>query len=137
MDDLELMIDEAERRGQESLANEPRARTARYDKSSRRVIVELTNGCSFAFPARMAEGLSEADDDELTEVEILGAGYGLHWETLDTDLSVPGLLAGLFGTKRYMDRMRAGRAGSATSVAKADAARRNGLKGGRPRKAAG
>ena len=137
MDDLELMIDEAERRGQESLANEPRARTARYDKSSRRVIVELTNGCSFAFPARMAEGLSEADDDELTEVEILGAGYGLHWETLDTDLSVPGLLAGLFGTKRYMDRMRAGRAGSATSVSKADAARRNGLKGGRPRKAAG
>ena len=137
MDDLELMIDEAERRGQESLANEPRARTARYDKSSRRVIVELTNGCSFAFPARMAEGLSEADDDELTEVEILGAGYGLHWETLDTDLSVPGLLAGLFGTKRYMDRMRAGRAGSATSVAQADAARRNGLKGGRPRKAAG
>jgi hypothetical protein len=50
---------------------------------------------------------------------------------------VPGLLAGLFGTKAYMDRQRAARAGSATAAAKAAAARRNGAKGGRPRKAAG
>jgi hypothetical protein len=38
-------------------------------------------------------------------------------------------------TKAYMDRQRAARAGAATSVAKAEAARRNGAKGGRPRKA--
>ncbi|MDX2223212.1 MAG: DUF2442 domain-containing protein, partial [Rhodospirillaceae bacterium] len=65
-----------------------------------------------------------------------GAGYGLHWPDLDVDLSVPGLLAGLFGTRAYIDRLRARRAGSATSKAKSAAARRNGAKGGRPRKVA-
>jgi hypothetical protein len=61
----------------------------------------------------------------------------LHWETLDVDLSIPGLLAGLFGTQAYMDRMRASRAGRATSPLKAETARRNGQKGGRPRKSIG
>ena len=60
-----------------------------------------------------------------------GAGYGLHWEALDTDLSLPGLLSGLLGTQAYMAR----RAGRATSFAKAAAAKANGAKGGRPRKA--
>jgi hypothetical protein len=85
----------------------------------------------------MAEGLENASDTELASVEILGSGYGLHWENLDVDLSVPGLLAGLFGTKAYMDRLRASHAGRATSPRKAETARRNGQKGGRPRKLAG
>ena len=46
------------------------------------------------------------------------------------DLSIPGLLAGVFGTRAHMARQ----AGRATSPAKASAARRNGAKGGRPRK---
>jgi len=125
------------RRGTRAMSTEPRARAARYDRRTGRILVELTNGCSFAFPARQAQGLKRASDTALAQVEILGAGFGLHWENLDVDLSVPGLLAGLFGTKTYMDRQRAARAGSATSAAKAAAARRNGAKGGRPRKAAG
>jgi hypothetical protein len=48
------------------------------------------------------------------------------------DYSVPGLVAGIFGTARWM----AARAGRAGSPAKAAAARANGAKGGRPRKAA-
>lgn len=134
--DLGTMVAVAERRGQRSLRSEPRARTVRYDRRTGRVHVELTNGCTFAFPARNAEGLERARDAELAQVEILGLGLGLHWERLDVDLSVPGLLAGLFGTKAYMDRQRAARAGAARSVAKAAAARRNGAKGGRPRKSA-
>lgn len=84
---------------------EPRAASARYDQESGRMIVELTNGCTFAFPPRMAQGLETATEDELAAVEILGAGYGLHWEALDADLSVPGILAGRFGTKAYMARL--------------------------------
>jgi hypothetical protein len=136
-DNFEQMIDAAELRGQHSLASEPRAKAVRYDRSNRRVVVELTNGCAFAFPATQAEGLETATDDELAEIEILGVGYGLHWEKLDVDLSVPGLLAGMFGTRAYMDRMRAARAGSKLSPAKAAAARQNGLRGGRPRKSVG
>jgi hypothetical protein len=120
-------------RGKQAQATEPRAAAARYDKQTDRVIVDLTNGCAFAFPPRLAQGLEEATGDQLAQIEILGAGYGLHWETLDVDLSVPGLLAGIFGTKAYMAR----RAGQARSSAKAAAARANGAKGGRPRKVAG
>lgn len=137
MNDARTDFDAAERRGEQSLRLEPRAKRARYDRKTGRVLVELTNGCSFAFPARRAQGLEEASDAELAEVEILGLGLGLRWERLDVDLSVPGLLAGLFGTKVWMDRERAAKAGAATSRKKAAAARRNGAKGGRPRKSAG
>jgi hypothetical protein len=125
-------IDEATQRGQSARRREPRAKTARYDKRRGRIIVELTNGCSFTFPPQLAQGLETATAAQLSEVEILGAGYGLHWEALDADLSVPGLLAGLFGTAAHMARQ----AGRATSAAKAAAARQNGAKGGRPPKSA-
>ena len=136
-DDLALMIAEAEARGRVVLENEPRAQSAGYDAASGRVVVELTNGCRFAFPARRVGGLENASDEALGAVEVLGLGLGLHWEPLDVDLSVPGLLAGLFGTRAWMDRERAARAGSIRSPAKAAAARRNGIKGGRPRKGTG
>lgn len=125
-------IDAALERGRLAELSEPRAETVRYDRRNSRIIVELTNGCTFAFPPRLAQGLEAASDEELDAVEILGAGYGLHWEALDVDLSVPGLLAGLFGTKAHMARQ----AGRTKSPAKAAAARANGLKGGRPRKQA-
>ncbi|MEP9356351.1 DUF2442 domain-containing protein [Xanthobacter sp. KR7-65] len=124
-------IDAALERGRQAHESEPRAAAARFDRQSGRVIVDLTNGCTFGFPPRLAQGLEAATDDQLAAVEILGNGYGLHWETLDVDLSMPGLMAGIFGTNTYMAR----RAGQATSAAKAAAARANGAKGGRPRKA--
>jgi hypothetical protein len=125
-------VDAALQRGKAAALTEPRAMSAHYDRKLGRIVVELTNGCTFSFPARLAQGLERATEDQLSQVEILGRGYGLHWEALDADLSVPGLLAGLFGTSSYMAR----HAGRATSPAKAAAARTNGAKGGRPRKSA-
>lgn len=118
-------------RGRIAEATEPRAKSAHYDRKSGRVVIELKNGSTFAFPARLAQGLENATDQQLAEVEVLGTGYGLHWETLNADYTVPGLLAGIFGTRKYMAQS----AGRATSPAKAAAARANGAKGGRPRKA--
>ena len=92
-------------RGKALLKTEPRAAFAHYDRTTGRVMVELTNGCTFAFPARLAQGLENATDAELAAVEVLGLDYGLHWEVLDADLSVSGLLAGRFGTKSYMARL--------------------------------
>lgn len=128
----DAQIDAALERGQTARLHEPRAAAARYDRRSGRVIVELANGCTFAFPPKLAQGLEAATEEQLSQVEILGAGSGLHWEALDADLSIPGLLAGLFGTKAYL----AQQAGRATSPAKAAAARANGAKGGRPRRSA-
>jgi hypothetical protein len=126
-------IDAALARGQSLRANEARALSARYDEKARRVIVELTNGATFAFPPELAEGLAGASDEDLSQIEILGGGYGLHWEALDVDFTVPGLLSGVFGTRSYLAR----RAGQAKSPAKSAAARINGARGGRPRKTAG
>jgi hypothetical protein len=123
----------ARRRGKAADRTEPRAAAARYDAPSGRIVVDLTNGCVFAFPARVLQGLAQAPDADLATVEVTAAGYGLHWEPLDADVSVPGLLMGLFGSQAWMARDQARRAGSAKSPAKAAAARENGRKGGRPR----
>lgn len=124
-------IEAALDRGRQAAANEPRAGSARYDRNTDRIVVDLTNGSTFAFPPKLAQGLEQATPDQLAEVKILGNGFSLHWEALDADFTVPGLLAGLFGTRAYMAR----RAGQTTSPAKAAAARANGARGGRPRKA--
>lgn len=122
----------ARRVGEESDRTEPRAAAARYDAASGRIIVDLTNGCVFAFPARALQGLAEAPDADLAAVEVIAAGLALHWEPLDADFTVPGLLMGLFGTRAWLAREQARHAGSAKSPAKAAAARENGRKGGRP-----
>jgi len=105
MNDLtDAAIDAALERGRLARMLEPRAQAVRYDLSSGRIIVDLTNGCVFAFPPHIAEGLADASPAQLAEVEILGQGYGLHWEKLDVDLSLPGLMAGIFGRKAWMGR---------------------------------
>ena len=117
--------------GRERQEVEPRALSARYDLQSGRVVIELKNGAEIAIPHRIIQGLERAEPRQIADVQIQGQGYGLRWEGLDLDLSVPGLLAGVFGTAAYM----AGKAGRVRSAAKAAAARKNGKKGGRPRKA--
>lgn len=122
----------AEARGRDFLNSAPHAASARYDRKSGRVVVDLTNGAVFAFPPQLAEALQGATAEQLAQVEVLGSGYGLHWEALDADIAVPALVNGIFGTARWM----AHKAGKTASPAKAAAARANGAKGGRPRKAA-
>ena len=128
-------MDAALARGREMMAHDPRAVAARYDSQSGMIVVELSSGCTFAFPARRVEELETATDAEIAEVEILPPGFGLHWPSRDADLSLQGLMNGKFGTRRWMSEL-ARRAGSTTSPAKAAAARANGAKGGRPRKTA-
>lgn len=128
-------FDHASRAGASATAAEPRARAARYDPRNRRVVVDLTNGCTFAFPVQLAQGLSDAGDVDLAQVEVLPGGEGLHWERLDADLSVPRLVMGIFGSGAWM-RELGRKGGSASSSAKRKAARANGRKGGRPVKQA-
>ena len=114
-------------------AADPRARGAWYDASQDRVVIELTNGATFSFPPAIAQGLRGASAEALAAVTVRPGGRALHWESLDADFTVPGLIAGLFGTKRWMAEL--GRAGGRASTdAKRTAARANGRKGGRPRK---
>jgi hypothetical protein len=112
-----------------------RAVSASYDRRNRRVMIELTNGFVFGFPTSSVPQLADASPDILATVEVSPGGSGLHWEALDVDLSVPGLLLSSMGRTEQL-RELARLAGRARTPAKAEAARANGAKGGRPRKAA-
>ncbi|CAN5795884.1 DUF2442 domain-containing protein [soil metagenome] len=134
--ELDAQIEAARERGRIADASEPRATSARYNRRTKRIEVELKDGRMIAFPAENAQGLQGATAEQLAAVEVEGDGYALRWEALDADLTVPGVLAGHLGSRQWMSELgRAG--GKARSPAKAIAARINGRRGGRPRKSDG
>ena len=132
----EEQLKRAEARGRKMLETERRAAAAHYDAATGRVVVDLANGCAYAFPARYVQDLQGASGEDLAVVEVDAAGFNLHWPTLDVDLYVPALVSGIFGARAWMARELARVAGRTKSSKKAAAARSNGAKGGRPRKAA-
>jgi hypothetical protein len=113
-----------------------RARAARYDRRAALVRLILTNGCHFAFPPRLVPALRALAPAELAALTLDVGGHVLQWEAQDIDISVPGVLLAAVGPAAAA-REVARRNGRVTSPAKAAAARRNGAKGGRPRKRAG
>lgn len=120
-----------ERRARES---GQRATSVHYDRRTGRVMMELTSGYIFGFPATTIPSLASATPEQLADVELGPGGSGLHWEALDVDLSVPGLLLSALGRSQKLSEL-ARIAGQVSTPAKAAAARANGAKGGRPRKA--
>jgi hypothetical protein len=134
-DVLARSFDAAKAKGKAAEAA-PRALSARYERRSGRIVVELSNGCAFAFPARKVQGLEDVPAAQLADIELRGGGYALHWRRANADIRVEGALAGVYGSKAWMMRLAAREAGRRTSRRKAAAARENGKKGGRPAKAA-
>jgi len=120
-------------RGLEFERDNPKATAARYDIASGRIVIDFANGSTLMVPARSLQDLTNASDADLSDV-TLHHDYYLRWNALDVDFTVPGLAAGIFGTAKFMEAQRLG--GRSRSPAKAAAARENGRKGGRPRKAA-
>lgn len=119
--------------GSRLLARGPLAVSAAY--ASKRIRVELDNGCYFEFPVDHAQGLKGAKAADLRIIEIQASGLGLHWPKLDTDLFVPMLVKGVLGTKAWMAQIGAA-GGAVKSANKATASRQNGKLGGRPKKQA-
>lgn len=122
----------ARRRGQERATSPTRAVAVRYNPEADRIEIELAHGGMFAVPPALIEGLEGASPEELKGVRLVGPGIGLRWDKSDVDVSVEGLLVGVFGSRPWM-RELARRGGQSRSEAKARAARDNGRRGGRPR----
>ncbi|MGG5812487.1 DUF2442 domain-containing protein [Falsiroseomonas sp. CW058] len=127
---------EAARARGETRLRGPRAESAHYDAGRDRVIVRLTTGVEIGFAPRDAEGLAGATRENLAEIEVEALGLGIHFPRLDADLYVPALLEGVLGSKAWMAARLGASGGRVSGGAKAEAARRNGRHGGRPRKAA-
>ena len=89
---------------------------------------------TLVIPVDAVQGLAGAGAKDLERCEIKSGGLSLHWPALDASLWVPGLLAGITGSRTWMAARLGSVGGAAKSKAKADAARRNGRLGGRPRK---
>lgn len=132
--EVEEILARAQRGPDPSDEIEPRAVKAWYDAERGLVMAELKNGFVIGFPPPKQRywGLADATPAQLAEVEVIDGGYALHWEELDADIAVPGLLLHLLNVKAWYARWL----GGAKSEAKAAAARENGKKGGRPRKQA-
>jgi hypothetical protein len=60
------------------------------------IYIELTDGRIVGFPASRFRILAGAPDEALAEVTLRMNGYALRWESLDEDITVPGIVAGNF-----------------------------------------
>ena len=68
------------------------AKAARCDEDT--LSVDLADGRTLAVPLAWFPRLLHATPAERAAVRISASGHGLHWEALDEDISVEGLLAG-------------------------------------------
>jgi hypothetical protein len=73
---------------------EPSAIRAWVEK--RNVFIELTDGRIIGFPADRFRILSKATEEQLKEITLRLNGFALRWESLDEDITVPGIVAGNF-----------------------------------------
>jgi hypothetical protein len=128
-------FDAAIARGEERLRR-PHAFSAHHDAARDRIVVELSTGIEISFSPKQAQGLETARPDDLSEIEISPSGLGLHFPKLDADIYVPALLEGVLGSAKWMAGQMGRIGGAARSVSKANAARENGKRGGRPRRIA-
>ena len=75
------------------LVNKPQARNIRF--TSDMMWVDLADGRQLGVPLAYFPRLLHASPAEREKYTISGAGTGLHWDELDEDISVTGLLLGV------------------------------------------
>jgi hypothetical protein len=76
-----------------AFALEPRARKVSFDADN--MWVELTDGRQLGVPLAYFPRLLNATAAERDRFIISGGGSGIHWDDLDEDISVRGLLLGV------------------------------------------
>lgn len=130
----EKEIEAANKRAASRLAKTPTAIRARYNRRIGCLVIDLSTGFSIAFKPHKAQGLEEAKPEQLNKIEISPSGFSIHFPDLDADLYLPGLLEGVFGSRRWMASQLGKIGGRSSSAAKTAASRSNGKLGGRPKK---
>jgi hypothetical protein len=69
------------------------AKSLRFDESM--MWVELADGRQLGVPLAYFPRVLNATAEQRQEFVISGGGAGIHWDTLDEEISVEGLFAGL------------------------------------------
>ena len=73
--------------------NVPTAQRVWFDSDN--LWIKLADGRQIGVPLAYFPRLQQATPEQLDRCVMSGGGTGLHWEELDEDISVPGLLAGI------------------------------------------
>jgi hypothetical protein len=71
---------------------QPGAVRARITKDH--LSVDLDDGRTITVPLAWYPRLVRGTESERNDWRLIGGGHGIHWEALDEDISVEGLLAG-------------------------------------------
>lgn len=126
--------DAATRRGDEK-ANLPTALVAAgLDEKAKAVRLRFRSGIEIAIPIKAISEIAKAPIAMLRDVQASPMGDGLVFSELGEAIYVPGLLRDLLADAFAGALGKIG--GRSRSAAKVRAARKNGSKGGRPRKVA-
>ncbi len=75
-----------------TLTFEANASKVWFDKEN--MWVALTDGRQLSIPLLYFPRLLNATPEQRNNYELSGGGTGIHWEELDEDISVPGLILG-------------------------------------------
>lgn len=110
-----------------------RSTSARYDRATERVMLELTNGFLLGIPVHAIPALRSATSTQRAAAKVDVSGSVLRWDALDIDVSIPALILSVVDVPEKR-RHLASLVGQTTSPKKATASRKNGAKGGRPKK---
>ena len=125
--------------GRDAAATEFRAEAVAY-LADRDAIEVITQGnCGFVIPRALIGVLEAAKPDDLARMAVWPDGSVIEIEHLDIHIHVDGMIKAALPflvPGRVMAGLFAAYGGAATSAAKASSSRRNGMKGGRPKKAA-
>lgn len=73
-----------------SPTDEPRAQSLEFTTDA--LVVQLLDGRSISVPIEWYPKLRDASAEDRLAWRLIGRGVGIHWERLDEDLSVRGLL---------------------------------------------
>lgn len=139
-EEFERQYAEGLKSGKEFLETAPKAISARFDETSKRMFFEMDTGVGFSVPVALIQGLQTNEIEALNDFELLFQGTEIHWNTLDVQFYVGSLLNGRFGTQKWMSSLQqhlsdiGRKGGKAKTLAKRTASIANGKKGGRPKK---
>jgi hypothetical protein len=94
-----------------TLKNNPIAKCVTFKQDS--MWIQLADGRVLGVPLEYFPRLSDASPAQRKRYRISASGKGLHWEELDEDISVKGLLEGVgdmtqWGRNRRLTKQRGG-----------------------------
>lgn len=81
------------KRGRSFVPTTALARAVEFDDVS--MHVSLTDGRVLSVPLSWFPALRDATPEQRAQCQIGGGGIGLHWDDLDEDISIAGLMSGV------------------------------------------